>query len=188
MIIPTWNEDTACRGPLEQPADTKLPRVRFAADVTTHSVLSRDEYSESEFKACYYNKTDYKKFKKSSLITLKLNREGELPAGHSMRGLECRTREGAAAKKAARQQAVEAFREAAQFDSLSLAVALHKVTAKQQHAASVRGMCDELEAREYQPLATIVRKQQSSAPTCGPLQLQGILEAPQLTTVAGPAA
>lgn len=174
--------------------------VRFAADVTVHSVISVEDYSEAELEACFYNKTDYKNFKRSSLITLKLNREGELDATkHCMRGLECRTREGAAAKKAAKNAAMaaafqELLRQASEDvqDADILAQTLRQVTVSQQHQASIRGMCDELEVREYQHLAlalTVSRKQLTMArPAVGPLKLSAILDHPEITTVAGPAA
>ncbi|CAB9514474.1 expressed unknown protein [Seminavis robusta] len=207
-MIPTFlNEQVLCvsnDSTTTKPQHSTMKRtVHFPEEqmVVVHDVLARQDYTEEELSACFFAKGDYKSFKKSSIVTLQKWRAGELPAGgttkHCMRGLECRTREGAQQRKELKQAARTALMTEIQRqmvagvqDELELAAVYHRTCAPQQHQASIQGMCDQLEAQEYYTLAQAVAPKQihSTTTTTNALQLQAILDCPAPTTVVGVAA
>lgn len=152
-------------------ANTKTAKaVSFSATMTqVNEVMSHHDYTEEELHATWYQKKDYKAFKRTVLTTLKLNRAGELPEGgndeYTMRGIECRTREGAAARKAIKhqvktavleEQARQRQQQQQQQQADLLALVSQQQTKDSQLEASIHGMCDELEARDHPRLAQSV--------------------------------
>ena len=150
--------------------------VSFSATIAqVNEVMSRHDYTEEEVEATWYQKKDYKSFKRTVLTTLKLNRAGELLEGgndeYTMRGIECRTREGAAARKAIKQQVKTAVLEEQdrqrqqqqQLQADLLAMVSQQQTKDSQLEASIHGMCDELEARDFPSLSQSVPSVSSHA-------------------------
>jgi hypothetical protein len=205
MTVPTWNDEQVLTTSTSKPQQ-ELHRsgVHFAENlVTVHEVLHCQDYSKAEVDACWYSERDYKSFKKGSIKTLQLWRTGGVPVGgnseHCLRGLECRTREGAQLRKEikeATRSVLLAEIQRQRFEGLQDAQALADVcrltSAPLQHQASIQGMCDEMEAREYNTLvhsASTAHKSFVSTATCtSVLQLQGILDGPSLMLVGGMAA
>jgi hypothetical protein len=170
-VISASTTSSCCRRaeqPQPQPSNKRRKRcsVTFREEEHVCEIPSLEEYTEEELNACWYTKAEYKSFKRSSLVTLKLNRAGEIPVGsteHTMRGLECRTREGAQERKDNRTEAwtvvlqeQERQHKAHLNDIVALSNLYHQVTDRLQYAACIQGMCDELEAREYLSLAQAV--------------------------------
>ena len=195
--------------PVKEPLHlrTSGKSVTFSATLAqVKDVLSVKNYTNEEIHASWYNKSDYKNFKRSVLTTLKLNRAGELPKGggndeHTMRGIECRTREGAAEHKAVKAQVKTAVLEEQQrqqsqgvSDPELLALLAQQITADQQHQAFIHGMCDELEARDYLNLAQAVSQsnsnnhKMSSTMPRRTVRLQDVASQSGLKLVAGQAA
>ena len=146
--------------------------VSFSANVQINTIMPYQDYTEDEMQTIWYQKKDYKAFKRIILTTLQLNRAGELPEGgndeHTMRGIECRTREGAAARKATKEQVMAAVlgeqarqRQDKQLEQQKavwlLARVSRQLTEESQLEASIHGMCDELEARLHTSYNTVVQ-------------------------------
>lgn len=175
MKIPTtWNKDcssvcttSATTSDNKRPCCTRTPTVSFASQETVYEIPTRQSYTTEEMEASFYTASDYKAFKKASLVILKENRAGTLDTSiDTMRGLECRTREGAKERKDIRLRAVFCVMEEQErqweeqqdngssssyftiTDHQSLAQCYHQVTKKAQFAACLRGLCDELEAKQ----------------------------------------
>lgn len=162
MKISSWNEYTqvvTCSGESSSfgKPERRAQAVSFAAENDVQEIPSLESYSRNELAACFYTKADFNSFKKSSLVTLKLNRTGQLnPSEYCMRGLECRTREGAHKRKSCRLDAAfvlfeeqERQRDREVNNPELLAEKYHEITGSQEYAAAIQGMCDELEARQY---------------------------------------
>ena len=135
--------------------------VSFAAegDNVVHDVLPLTEYTPNEVSACWFSKAEYNSFKRNSLVTLQLNRAGELAANdnnpeHTMRGLECRTRECTDSRRLLRFQAAAAvFNEQARQQDLgiqdpeALSEAYHSLSWHSMYDAHTQGMADEQDAQ-----------------------------------------
>lgn len=203
MTILTWDDEQVLTTSTSKPQQECLHRngVHFAEGlVTVHEVIHRQDYSKAEVDACWYSKRDYKSFKKASIKTLQLWRTGDLPAGgnseHCLRGLECRTREGAQQRKQVREATRSALLTEIQRqlfegvqDAEALADVYRRTCAPLQHQASIQGMCDEMEAREnytWVHAVSPVHKLVSTGTSV--LQLQGILDGPSMMLVGGMAA
>ena len=134
--------------------------VRFAAesDNVVHDILPLTEYTPEEVRSCWFNRVEYNAFKRSSLVTLNLNREGRLLADdpdRTMRGLECRTRECTDSRREMRENAMAAVlneqREQHRLgnrDPQAIADLYHSVSWKSQYTAYTQGLADEQDARE----------------------------------------
>jgi hypothetical protein len=206
MTVLTWSDEQVLTISTSKPQH-KYPHrrscVHFAEElVTVHEVLHCQEYSKAEVDACWYSKSDYKSFKKDSIKTLQLWRQGDLPAGgnneHSLRGLECRTREGAQQRKQVKKATRSALLTEIQRqlfegvqDAQALADVYRSTCAPLQHQASIQGMCDEMEVRGYYPLVhaiSLAHKLVSTGTGANVLQLQAILDSPSMVLVGGMAA
>jgi hypothetical protein len=196
---------TAAVEPSQSQQQPQHSVVRFAADEHVVEVMARQDYTAQEAQACWYTAQDYKTFKKAAVVTLKLNRAGKLNDStaeqHCMRGLECRTREGMASKKAVKQESRTTVLQA-QANGENIAKAYQAISVKEQYRATVQGMCDELEARGMSHLAKVVlANHQRTVAGAGTIKtssppgnsnnttvLQGILDHSSLKVVGGPAA
>lgn len=138
----------------------KRVSVRISEDDNVvHDILPLSEYTPEEVRCCWFNRVEYISFKRSSLITLNLNREGKLvhdDPERTMRGLECRTRECTDSRRTLRDNAMAAvlneqyeqqvrscdtkttFR-----DPQEIADLYHSVSWKSQYTAYTQGMADE---------------------------------------------
>jgi len=145
-------------------------------------VLSTEDYTSEEIQKSWYGKAELKSFKRDILVTLQLNRAGKLVGVpnndreeqlHTMRGLEGRTREGCAAKKAlkASAQAATLGEQSRQLACGSrnaelLALVAQKASSESQHEAYIMGMYDELVVQdEYAHGSTTIAHQKLSSPT-----------------------
>ena len=137
--------------------------VSFPAeeDNVVHDILPLSEYTPAEVRACWFVRSEYNSFKRTSLVTLQLNRAGELSANHpehTMRGLECRTRECTDSRRMVRFQAAAAvFNEQARQqyhlpggglqDPEALSECYHAIAWHSMYDAHTQGMADEQDAQ-----------------------------------------
>lgn len=135
--------------------------VSFAAesDNVVHDILPLTEYTPSEVRACWFVRPEYNSFKRNSLVTLQLNRAGELTSSdseHTMRGLECRTRECTDSRRMLRFEAAAAvFNEQARQHDLNnglqdpeaLSESYHSISWHAMYDAHTQGMADEQDAQ-----------------------------------------
>lgn len=174
MKIPTWfdqhelytSSPSAC-GPTssalhhEEAGKTRkrTTTVRFSEDENVvHDILPLTEYTPEEVRSCWFNRVEYNSFKRSSLITLNLNREGRLAHDdleRTMRGLECRTRELTDSRRELRDSALAAVlneqweqNRLDYRDVQAVADLYHSVSWKSQYTAYTQGLADEQDAQE----------------------------------------
>lgn len=84
--------------------------VSFCAVVGVHQVLNRDDFTPEERKSCWYDRVDLRQMKEitkseARLMECGLQQESE---DVCLRGLECRTKEGARTKRQNRSNAIAA--------------------------------------------------------------------------------
>lgn len=158
VINVNQNKETTCTAGSQTPASRS---VSFAAeqDNIVHDVLPLTDYTPNEVRACWFVKSEYNSFKRNSLVTLQLNRAGELSANdnnpeHTMRGLECRTRECTDSRRMLRFQAAAAvFNEQARQQGLgiqdpeALSESYHTFSWHSMYDAHTQGMADEQDAQ-----------------------------------------
>jgi hypothetical protein len=171
MKIPTWfdqhelytSSSDSTSAALHHEVKNKTRRrtatstVRFAEENVVHEILPLVDYTPEELRSCWFNRVEYNSFKRSSLITLNLNREGKLAyddPDRSMRGLECRTREITDSRRELRDSAIAAVlnEQRAQNghskDPQAIADLYHSVSWKSQYTAYTQGLADEQDALE----------------------------------------
>jgi hypothetical protein len=135
-------------------AKSQTPSVMFSdQDSVIHNVLSLSEFSDDEVRACWFSRGEYNSFKRNSLLTLSLNRTGDLSPDdpeHSMRGLECRTRELTDSRRILRYRAATAvFEEQARQrgtgvrDPEALSECYHSISWHGMYDAHCQGLADE---------------------------------------------
>jgi hypothetical protein len=138
----------------DKAAKSQTASVMFAEqDIVVHNVLSLSEYSEEEMRACWFSRGEYNSFKRNSLVTLSLNRTGDLSLNdpeHTMRGLECRTRELTDSRRMLRYRASAAvFEEQARqrdtgvWDPEALSECYHSISWHGMYDAHCQGLADE---------------------------------------------
>lgn len=157
-VVNVNHDKETCSTSSQTPASRS---VSFAAeeDNVVYDVLPLTEYTPSEVSACWFVKSEYNLFKRNSLVTLQLNRAGELSANdsnpeHTMRGLECRTRECTDSRRILRFQAAAAvFNEQARQQDLgihdpeALSESYHAFSWHSMYDAHTQGMADEQDAQ-----------------------------------------
>jgi len=137
----------------------RISTVRISEeDNVVHELLPLCEYTPEEVRSCWFSRVEYNSFKRSSLITLNLNRGGKLALDDSertMRGLECRTRECTDSRRALRDSATGAVlseqfqqRRLDVWDPQAVADQYHSVSWKSQYTAYTQGLADEQDAQE----------------------------------------
>lgn len=170
MKIPAWDEQciitsstaSEAEAPATKQTQSQAASVRFADDETVvHEIMSVSDYTPQEVEACWFNKPDYTSFKRVSLATLHMNRAGTLSQDdpeHTMRGLECRTREVSHSRKVLRFNAAKAVLDEQRTqvrlgyqDEDSIAAVYHAMVYPAKHEARARGMADEQEAHRLCP-------------------------------------
>lgn len=138
----------------DKAATSQTPSVMFSEqDIVVHNVLSLSEYSEEEMRACWFSRGEYNSFKRNSLVTLSLNRTGDLSPDdpeHTMRGLECRTRELTDSRRILRYRAAAAVfdeqarqRDTGVRDPEALSECYHSISWHGMYDAHCQGLADE---------------------------------------------
>lgn len=144
----------------QQQQQSSTPRVSFAEqDNVVHDILPLCEYTTEEIQSCWFQRAEYNSFKRNSLITLGLNRSGQLApedSEHTMRGLECRTRECTEARRMTRYYAACAvLEEQARQKSLgiwdpeALSESYHAISWHAMYDAHTQGMADEQDIQAF---------------------------------------
>ena len=160
-----------------QPPSTRKRQARtisFAQQDVIHAVLSLAEYAHEEIQLCWFTRAEYNSFKRNALATLNLNRSGELSPNdpeHTMRGLECRTRECTEGRRVARWQATMiVLNEQARQRNLgirdpeALSEAYHNISWHSMYDAHTQGMADKQDSQAFLADNTVPKFFATSAP------------------------
>lgn len=96
--------------PLHETPSTSQKRITFSANVTSHEVMSRDEYTVEEMKATWYDRPALRQMKECARSDARLVESGVLVEGDdvSFRGLEAKTSHGLRRKRQNRMNAYAA--------------------------------------------------------------------------------
>ncbi|CAB9513731.1 expressed unknown protein [Seminavis robusta] len=143
-------------------ARSQTASVMFSdEDNVIHDILPLSAYSVEEIESCWFSRYEYNAFKRNSLVTLSLNRTGALSPDdpeHTMRGLECRTRECTDSRRMLRYQATAAvFEEQARqrqghhyqgVDPQAISDCYHAISWHSMYDAHVQGLADEQDCLE----------------------------------------
>ena len=142
----------------EQEEQTRRP-VSFDPRVMVRGIPNLEEYTPSELASMYFAPNEYATIRDSirSTLTALSNADGAIKGKLCLRGLECKTASGAAQKRGIRYLAWVSVLEAQEesqlskgkTDSLLIARAYYEASSKSSSAACIRGLQDQMEAKEF---------------------------------------